>query len=123
VTGRWRPPQGGAKVDASPDRRRTPPVYAAPPVIKSEVFALRARPAARCGKCAVAERGGARLFSQTAVFQPRRQPLRHQHPVRPGFPGLATGPDDKTIVVTESETGAILQARLEVAGKTVYSHL
>jgi hypothetical protein len=43
--------------------------------------------------------------------------------VRPDFPGLAAGPDGKTIFVTESETGTILQARLEVAGKTVYSHL
>jgi hypothetical protein len=91
-------------------------------VIKSKVFAhvperLRARQNARM------QSGVARdCFLDGPVVRSRRQPLRHQCPVRPDFPGLATGPDGKTIFVTESETGAILLARLEVAGKTVYSH-
>ena len=33
------------------------------------------------------------------------------------------GPDGKTIYVTESETGTILRARLEVPGKLMYSHM
>ncbi len=32
------------------------------------------------------------------------------------------GPDGKTLFVTESETGTLLQARLEIAGKQMYSH-
>ena len=32
------------------------------------------------------------------------------------------GPDRKTVYVTESETGTILKATLEVAGKLMYSH-
>ena len=32
------------------------------------------------------------------------------------------GPDNKTLYITESETGTILQARLEVPGLTLYSH-
>ena len=95
-------------------------MYAAPPVIKSEVFARvpdrrRARGNVRL------QSGVARLFSEGPSFD-RTGNLYHQCPVRPDFPGLATGPDGKTIFVTESETGAILLARLEVAGKTVYSH-
>jgi len=43
--------------------------------------------------------------------------------------GLATtnvaygGPDNKTLYITESETGSILQARLPVAGRLMASHL
>lgn len=43
--------------------------------------------------------------------------------------GLATtnvaygGPDNKTLYITESETGSILQARLPVAGRPMASHL
>jgi gluconolactonase len=33
------------------------------------------------------------------------------------------GPDGKTLYITESETGTILQARLEVPGLPLYSHL
>jgi gluconolactonase len=33
------------------------------------------------------------------------------------------GPDGKTIYVTESETGTILRAQLEVPGKPMYSHM
>jgi len=32
------------------------------------------------------------------------------------------GPDGKTLFITESETGTILQARLEVPGLPLYSH-
>ncbi len=32
------------------------------------------------------------------------------------------GPDGKTLYITESETGTILQARLETAGLRLYSH-
>ena len=32
------------------------------------------------------------------------------------------GPDGKTHYITESETGAILQARLDVPGLRLYSH-
>jgi gluconolactonase len=32
------------------------------------------------------------------------------------------GPDRRTVYITESETGTILTARLEVAGKSMYSH-
>jgi gluconolactonase len=42
--------------------------------------------------------------------------------------GLATtnlaygGPDGKTLYITESETGTVLQARLDVAGRPLFSH-
>ena len=32
------------------------------------------------------------------------------------------GPDRRTVYITESETGTILTATLEVAGKLMYSH-
>jgi gluconolactonase len=33
------------------------------------------------------------------------------------------GPDRKTLYITESETGTILSAKLEVPGKEMYSHV
>ena len=33
------------------------------------------------------------------------------------------GPDRRTLYITESETGTILSARLEVPGKEMYSHV
>lgn len=58
------------------------------------------------------------------IFNPRGEPL-----LRISAPeGLLTtnaafgGPDGKTLFITESETGVVLKAELDVAGPTLYSH-
>ncbi|MEL0021406.1 MAG: hypothetical protein VW709_16170, partial [Rickettsiales bacterium] len=33
------------------------------------------------------------------------------------------GPDNKSVFITESQSGSILRAELPVAGKTMYSHM
>lgn len=66
-------------------------MHAAPPVIRSEVFA-RVPDRRRAQSCAG-------IGTTNAAYD---------------------GPDGEAIFITESEIGTILRARLEVAGKTMY---
>jgi gluconolactonase len=73
------------------------------------------------GNLAVAHVG----FGTVWLFSPLGEPL---YRVR-SCAGLATtnlaygGPDRRTLFITESETGSILTARLEVPGRPMYSHM
>jgi gluconolactonase len=73
------------------------------------------------GNLAVAHVG----FGTVWLFSPLGEPL---YRIR-SCAGLATtnlaygGPDRRTLFITESETGSILTARLEVPGRPMYSHM
>jgi gluconolactonase len=73
------------------------------------------------GNLAVAHIG----FGTVWLFSPLGEPL---YRIR-SCAGLATtnlaygGPDRRTLFITESETGSILAARLEVPGRPMYSHM
>jgi gluconolactonase len=59
------------------------------------------------------------------LFTPKGEPIARVNSCR----GDATtnlaygGPDNRTLYITESESGSILTARLEVAGRPMYSHM
>ena len=68
-------------------------------------------------------------FGAVWLFSAKGEPmLRIDAPAIGGVPGLMTtncaygGPGNKTLYITESKTGAVLSARMPVAGRAMYSH-
>jgi gluconolactonase len=59
------------------------------------------------------------------VFDPLGQPLyRVNSCAGHGTTNVAFGgPDNKTMYITESDTGTILKAELPIAGQVLYSHM
>jgi len=59
------------------------------------------------------------------IFSPIGQPLYRIKSCRGNFPTNIAygGPENRTVFITESDTGTILRAELPVPGRTMYSHM
>jgi len=59
------------------------------------------------------------------IFSPIGQPLYRIKSCRGNFPTNIAygGPENRTVFITESDTGTILRAEMPVPGRTMYSHM
>ena len=59
------------------------------------------------------------------IFSPIGQPLYRIKSCRGNFPTNIAygGPENRTVFITESDTGTILRAELPVPGRTMFSHM